>query len=236
MASKNSGFTLVELSIVMVIMALLVSGAVAGKALYRISQLKAMKVEIESYKMAIDNFTMQYGGLPGDLKNAVNFWPGTQTENGNNNGKIDTYAESLRAWQQLSLAQMIPGHYSGTGVTLILGENIPKSRYVEGGYSLLWVDDPGGWRDNQNKKLSGNYMLFGNKGTPVNGNELYLSKSLLNPEDAYAMDTKLDNGQPGSGAVLGMNGEGNVACTINGEYNLAITIPACILYIQIQAK
>lgn len=231
MIRKNHGFTLVELAIVMVIMGLLVFGAVAGRALLRASQLKALTSEIESYKMAVDNFSLQYGGLPGDLKNAESFWTNDRVSNGNNNSKIDTNGESFQAWLHLSLAQMISGTYSGGGINIVLGDNIPASRYGQAGYDLLWVDDPGEWRDNQGRSYAGNYAMYGAKGTQ--SEESRLVKSSLIPEDAYSIDNKLDNGYPGSGVVLAIAGEENKVCFNGNEYNAALSELACVLYIRI---
>ena len=229
---KNSdGFTLVELAIVMVIMGLLVSGAVAGKSLYHTSQIRATITEIENSTLAVKNFTLQYGAIPGDINNATSLWPDSGTKNGNNDGKIDA-SESFRAWEQLALAKMIAGHYSGVGPSVLLGSNIPRTHYLDGGYQLAWQDAPGGWKDAQGRAFLGNYLLLANEGIAINAAPVSLTKPLLIPEDGYAIDSKLDNGKPDSGSVLASDGEGDKACTLTNEYNFSLTIPTCVLYIK----
>lgn len=104
------GFTLVELSIVLVIIGLLVGGVLVGQALIRAAELRAVTSEYDKYSTALATFYGKYNGLPGDLKNAVRFWgaaaggtaegidgtclgvttaaTGTETCNGNGDGRI----------------------------------------------------------------------------------------------------------------------------------------------------
>ena len=73
-SSSSSAFTLVELSIVLVIIGLLVGGVLSGKSLIRASELRAVASEFSYYKIAIGNFKDKYSALPGDMRNAVTYW------------------------------------------------------------------------------------------------------------------------------------------------------------------
>ena len=71
---KTSGFTLVELSIVLVILGLLVGGVLAGQSLIHAAELRAISTELTNYKTAIGAFRDKYLAIPGDMNNAVKFW------------------------------------------------------------------------------------------------------------------------------------------------------------------
>lgn len=70
----ESGFSLVELSVVIVVIGLIVGGLVAGQALVRGSEQRAIIGELKSYEQAFMAFTEQYQYPPGDLPDATNYW------------------------------------------------------------------------------------------------------------------------------------------------------------------
>ncbi|HEU5047493.1 MAG TPA: prepilin-type N-terminal cleavage/methylation domain-containing protein [Rickettsiales bacterium] len=70
MASGNSkilGFTLIELSIVLVIIGLIVGGILTGRDLIETAAQRAQIAQIEKYGTAIRTFQLKYGYLPGDI-------------------------------------------------------------------------------------------------------------------------------------------------------------------------
>ena len=67
------GFTLMELAIVLVVIALVVGGVVAGQSIVRSSELSSVRGDVVSFSDAIAKFEEHYGGLPGDLPNATGF-------------------------------------------------------------------------------------------------------------------------------------------------------------------
>lgn len=159
------GFSLVELSIVLVILGLLVGGILAGKSLMRAAALRSVQADIASIASATHSFRDKYFMLPGDMNNATQFWgkdnaacpadsgtastPGTC--NGNGDGRIGAgfavQLEVLRAWNQLSRAGLYPGNWPGTpsiapGQVMAgdnPGVNLPASRYNYGGGMTNYV-------------------------------------------------------------------------------------------------
>lgn len=69
-AKHKKSFTLVELSIVLSILGILISGLFAGKKLIAHSEVAATIKQIEIYRKAINTFYQTYGWLPGDFPNA----------------------------------------------------------------------------------------------------------------------------------------------------------------------
>jgi prepilin-type N-terminal cleavage/methylation domain-containing protein len=66
-ASRNKGFTLIELSIVLVIIGLVVGGVLVARDLIRASEVRATISQIEKYNVAANTFRGKFGYLPGDI-------------------------------------------------------------------------------------------------------------------------------------------------------------------------
>lgn len=64
---KNRGFTLVEISVVMTIVALLIGGVLLGQSLIRSSQLNSIVTDRQLYTTAINDFRSKYLAMPGDF-------------------------------------------------------------------------------------------------------------------------------------------------------------------------
>lgn len=125
---RITGFSLVELSIVLVVVGLLTGGVLGGKSLIRASELRSISADMGKYQGAIIAFRTKYNGLPGDMSNASSYWPNQcvdiagNTCNGNSDGKITIRditvenkwcVEQLRAWQTLALSGLVEGAYTG---------------------------------------------------------------------------------------------------------------------------
>jgi prepilin-type N-terminal cleavage/methylation domain-containing protein len=158
----KKGFTLVELSIVLVILGILVGGILAGKSLIRAAELRGVSADVQRYTSALNAFRDKYMGLPGDITNAESFWgsattcptgahSGTQTCNGDNSGFINSYFyrnmagwsvnlfEGANGWQQMSNAGLIDGKYTGShGATVTPGEDVPASK-IGAGAGFTWA-------------------------------------------------------------------------------------------------
>jgi prepilin-type N-terminal cleavage/methylation domain-containing protein len=246
-------FTLVELSIVLVILGLLVGGILGGQALIHASELRAVTTEYQTYKTAIGSFKEKYASLPGDMYSAVSVWgvqagaatdgsdvtcrtltsttPSTDTRtcNGNGNGVIDfnntEMHESLRGWQHLANAGMIEGSFTGVRTASnsdAAGENIPASKF-----------QPGGWKLRGMSSAATGDTFAANYGTTVQyGGRLLLKTDipLITPGDMYNIDTKMDDGLPQSGTILGYKYAALADCATSTDdaYALDITTTTCV--------
>jgi prepilin-type N-terminal cleavage/methylation domain-containing protein len=68
---NHKGFTLIELSIVLVIIGLIVGGVLVGRDLINAAEVRATIAQIEKYQTAVNTFRAKYGFLPGDLNAAA---------------------------------------------------------------------------------------------------------------------------------------------------------------------
>ena len=103
MRTSRHGFTLIELSIVLVIIGLLVGGVIVGRSIVRNSNLQTIVTDTTRYINAAAQFQKKYNSLPGDMADATATWgtnatcaangagTGTQTCNGNGDGKVYDY-------------------------------------------------------------------------------------------------------------------------------------------------
>src|SRR4051812_40153055 len=64
---KRVGFTLIELSIVLVIIGLIIGGVLAGRELIASAATRAQIAQIDKYQSAVNAFRSKYGYLPGDI-------------------------------------------------------------------------------------------------------------------------------------------------------------------------
>lgn len=225
-------FSLVELSIVLVILGLLTGGILSGQSLINAAELRAVTTEFQTFQTATNTFQDKYFSLPGDMINATQFWgradngtttgqcanpitntgSGTQTCNGNGNGKIGewkanvtdftgTYYETYRFWQQLENAGLIPQTYTGVRGSAavdhsVIGQNVPKSKFSNGGWTLENVQSSNILPTNFNQTYD-NYLIIGKASS---NNATY--NPIFTAEQAWNIDTKSDDGKPSTGKIV----------------------------------
>jgi len=205
----NKGFTLVELSIVLVLVGLIIGGVIAGKSLIHRSKILNTAAELQQHTTGISSFILKFDALPGDLPIARTYWPndsqftGFTTSNGDGNNRIDLGSDDRYAWQHLSLAKMVEGSFTGGGLTLNV--HVPESTISGGGYWLRVFDIPHhGKRSNGirfGKWLSGGYYA-----------------GALSPKDAYIIDKKLDDGKADKGSISTLSGHLDPTPCTTGSY------------------
>src|SRR4051812_39195127 len=114
---KQTGFTLIEIAIVLVIIGLLLGGVLKGQELITAARVRNLASQIDGVKVAYFGFQDRFRSLPGDLSlvtaNAnIQGMPGGCAGALCGNGQIDVN-EMFVAWNQLSKAGFITGSYIG---------------------------------------------------------------------------------------------------------------------------
>lgn len=131
------GFTLIELSIVLVIIGLIVGSVLAGQELIRSAASRAQITQIEKYNQAVNAFRSKYRGMPGDLyyslatKLGFNVGTNCTGQPGGRDGDGLIYAacncdfltpasqligETGAFWPDLSTANLIEGTFPNGGL------------------------------------------------------------------------------------------------------------------------
>ncbi len=109
---RHRGFTLVEVAIVLVIIALILGGIFQGQALIDNARVRSLSTEVSGIQTAWNAFQERYRSIPGDFSKSS-----TQIDSaalpGNGNGRIDDSRERAGVWQQLSMAGFITGQFDG---------------------------------------------------------------------------------------------------------------------------
>lgn len=75
--TRLAAFTLIELSIVLVIIGLIVGGVLVGLDLKEMAEARAQMSQMEKFQLATTTFKLKYNCIPGDCKNAATFGLGT---------------------------------------------------------------------------------------------------------------------------------------------------------------
>lgn len=101
---KVRGFTLIELSVVMVIIALLVAGVLSGKELLNQAKIRTLIKQIAEVFTEYNTFLAKYNSPPGDLVNARIL---LGLENGNGDGLINTDVERRNVFLHMKKAKLL---------------------------------------------------------------------------------------------------------------------------------
>ena len=214
----ESGFTLIELSIVLVIIGLIVGGILVGQDLIKAAEIRATVGQIEKYNASVNTFRTKYNAIPGDITsaNATAFGLFSETTlaggagHQDGNGLLEggsaaatvPIGETLSFWRHLSDANLIDGNF---------GNSANAALVVTTGVVTSTVTVP-------------NQTLPPTKTTPTNSFVVYSASGInyfqiipvqtittsaytyntvgLTPIQAYNMDIKLDDGMPVTGIVL----------------------------------
>ncbi len=111
---SQSGFTLVELSIVLVIIGLIIGGVLTGRQIMQNAEVTNALNSIQAYQAQFQTYVQNYGALPGDDASAVTRFGNNVSNHGDGSGTLDgsfdsvvVGAETILAWQDLRAAGLV---------------------------------------------------------------------------------------------------------------------------------
>ncbi len=232
-----NGFTLVELSIVMIIIGLLIGGVLKGQELIDNARVSATISLAKQVIVAQNNFEAAYHSIPGDITSATTLVPGCNAAalciDGNGNQTVGTKddfpwwhiayemnSENTQFWKHLAMADMIGGidplaSQPEWGKSHLQGK-LPGGFYVRSAVSRA----SGGFERMTNLVLISRVNVDGtwNCGVHVNNPDVCSVK----PVQAFKIDKKMDDGVADQGLVGAISrGYGNGCGTPNNGINSA---------------
>jgi len=215
------GFTLVELSIVLVAVGLMIGGVLIGQSLIHSAKINKIVKQLSEYDAAVSTFRTKYKSLPGD---STKISPG-----GDNSGVIDA-GELGYFWEHLSKGLGLKNKYGNTYIgfnpfilqtsdiycpTFDIEQDKTQIRCLYPSYDtnmLRWT-----WR-----------YLEGR----ITGSPAYAP---LKPMDVLALDGKIDDGLALSGQVRNKRwgSETSPICNSGNTYLTATDAFACTPIIEV---
>jgi len=216
---SRSGFTLIELSIVMIIIGMIIAVMTASSSIVAQAKVRGVVAEIVKLHGYLEEFKTTYNlSIPGDMNNAYNYFTSCGTNaasptgcNGNGNGYIGYaahdggYQESYRFWQHLEKAglldQSVTGAKNGSAPYADV-DNMYASKAIKG--AVYFPHFPYEWSSgqfhSQSFKKSNVFLL----GRPHASLELPYDKAMT-PKVAHNIDLKIDDEKPRVGRIKAYN-------------------------------
>jgi prepilin-type N-terminal cleavage/methylation domain-containing protein len=223
--TQSAGFTLIEMSIVLVIIGLIVGGVLVGQSLVAAAGARATITQIEKYNTAANTFYGKYGYLPGDIPagpaaqfgfvprgqyagegDGNGFIEGALADSPNSNlGLLQGRGETTLVWVDLSTAHLIEGSFNTASATSdpgnVTGTNIdkylPQAKLGRGNYVYAY-----GGSASVASGINNWRNYYGLSAiTSIGGGGTPTSNVSLTVYEAYSIDAKTDDGLPQSGRV-----------------------------------
>lgn len=217
----RKGFTLVEVAVVLVVIGILAGGVLLGVSMVQQAKVRSFVGEVNRIYTSVALFSERYRALPGDMFNATEFWQG-QTNDGNGDRHFplddDDYGERVYFWHHLSLAGFYGPFDRPDSVAKILTPGLTAPLFSLSPGAVLtpqYRDGVSSLGDQHDRyDIIKNYLMFA-RWIEVSGVQETV-KGAVDPQTAYQIDSKLDDGNGSDGRVVTFNqsaGTGNDCMT-----------------------
>lgn len=245
--TNEKGFTLVEMSIVLVIIGLIVGGVLVGQDLIAAAKNRATIAQIQQFDVAVNTFVLRFTQAPGDLDKADDFLGAANV--GNANGRIEAASvtggnptafngEIANFWNHLGLSGMVGATYEVAGANLTQ-DNTPITEVGRGIVAGFYTQGRSGHH----------WYIGGGTGTGAGSaggipSNFFGTTNGVTPSEAFAIDGKLDDGSGQTGIVRAISPAAPFApatappddeCVTNADkdiYSLNTANPDCNLVIN----
>ena len=194
MRSKQSGFTLVEIAIVLVIIGLLLGGVLKGQELINSAKVKNIANDLNGIAAGVYAYQDRYKAFPGDDKAASSHWTGVT--NGDGNGIVGTSATTTN----------FNDAFAGTT------ENVLFWRHMKNGGFVAGDKATNEWPRNTLGGIVGVQTGSGDPLTPDLGG-LVVCTSNLTGKIAESIDLQFDDGKGNSGTLRGYRQNASATAT-----------------------
>jgi prepilin-type N-terminal cleavage/methylation domain-containing protein len=143
MRRNQTGFTLIEIAIVLVIIGLLLGGVLKGQELINSAKVKNFAQDFKSVPLFIYGYQDKYKRLPGDDNGAVARFGATTIDGGGNGAIAGNFNsttltdESVRFWQHVRMAGLAAG---ATDFSTVANAGLPTN--ADGGRIGIQMTTP----------------------------------------------------------------------------------------------
>lgn len=215
----NSAFSLVELSIVIIIIGLLFVGVSGGSKLIESAKISRLMSEIRAIDTAIVAFNQSYDALPGDFDSAQSLFGTSGVNNGDGDGivaanlasgtiKTDSQGDEVsNVFVHLQLGEFIDGTYNAQIDQLNFMKEMAFSAYALYTNTLSLTQN--GLRNSSfypNHILGKNLITIGGVKTLTRNSETsHVEGAFLTNGQALSIDKKYDDGAINSGSISTKN-------------------------------
>jgi len=249
-ANAQRGFTLIEMSIVLVIIGLIVGGILKGQELIESSRQKNAISQVDRVRAGVTTFTDRYRALPGDFANAAGVFVGGGT--GNEDGIIGAIAanvaglmttngatgENKNFFNQLAASELLGGVSiigGAVDATAFAGgavaSPLPQAPFPATGWTIAYGVHQGGAAVTLTSAFNWLRMSKFNAGALTGG---AAGQAAMSPQRAFQLDQKYDDGLPMTGSIRsGAVGTGCGTAGADTGYTVATTNIECVMLFQI---